>query len=150
MIYIAADHRGFNLKQKIIEYLNQTDITCEDMGAYEYDQKDNFPDFTLPLIKNVLKNPANRGIVICKNGIGVSILANKFKGIRCGLSFTAEHAASGRTDDDTNVLALPAEFIETEDAFHIVKTWLVTEFNKEERFVKRLKDLEKYGNTNNS
>lgn len=150
MIYIASDHGGFNLKQEITTYLSQLNLEYRDEGPYEYNATDNFPDFIVPLIKKILINSENKGIIICKNGIGVSIIANRFKGIRCGLSFTAEHAQSGRTDDDTNVLALPAEYIGTDTALHIVKTWLNTEFTKEERFIKRLNEIEKYGNTSNS
>ncbi len=143
MIYIASDHAGFKLKSELIEYLSNKGIEVEDVGAYSFNKDDDYPDFIKPLAEKVLGKANNMGIIICKNGIGVSIAANRFKGIRAGLSFTPDHAKSGRVDDNTNVLALPADYIDTETAIKIVKIWLNTEFSFESRHIRRLQKLDK-------
>ena len=142
MIYIASDHGGFELKNKIINFLSQKGFTVNDMGPSEYNEGDDYPDFVVPLAREVVKNVSNRGIVICKNGVGVSVSANRFKNIRATLSWNSEHARSSRLDDDSNVLALPAQYIDDATAFGIVETWLSTDFSAEPRHIRRIKKVE--------
>ena len=138
MIYISSDHGGFELKNKIVDFLKKRGDEVADLGPNVYDLNDDYPDFVEPLVKKVLENPGNKGILICRNGVGVSMLANKFRGVRAGLSWNAKHAASSRNDDNTNVLALPADYISEEEAFKTVETWLTTPFTTEEKFSRRL------------
>jgi RpiB/LacA/LacB family sugar-phosphate isomerase len=91
------------------------------------------------LINKVLSAQGSMGILICKNGVGVCMMANKFKGIRAGLSWNIKHAVSSRNDDNTNILCLPADYIFEEEALKTVEAWLNTPFSKEERFSRRLK-----------
>ena len=87
-IFIAADHRGFELKNKIIEYLHEKNTRIEDLGNYQYDPQDDYPDFARKVAQAVLQNTKEFfGIVICGSGVGVSIVANRFPGIRCAIGF---------------------------------------------------------------
>lgn len=143
MLYISADHRGFELKNKICEYLKSQEIEHVDLGPLEVDPEDDYPDVAMPVIREVIyDHENNKGILICKNGVGVSMFANKFKCIRSALSWSKEHAKSSREDDDTNILSLPAEFVSEKDAFNIVDVWLKTPFSNEERHKRRLRKIE--------
>jgi ribose 5-phosphate isomerase B len=138
MIYIAADHGGLELKKEIILFLQQNKSLIRDMGPTSLINDDDYPDHAKPLCQQIQKEMDARGILICRNGVGMSMYANKFKGIRAGISWTPEHAKSSRNDDDTNVLVIPADYVSRQTAFDIVKTWLSTPFAKEERFIRRL------------
>lgn len=138
MIYIASDHGGYHLKQRLIKQIGGMGLEIKDMGPEDYDPNDDYPDFVVPLVERVLKDRKNKGIVICKNGVGVNMTANRFKGIRCTLSWNEEHVKTSREDDDTNVLALPAEFVNTKQALEIVGVFLNTSFSTKEKHVRRL------------
>jgi ribose 5-phosphate isomerase B len=139
MIFIASDHGGFGLKDKIISHLEFEEVPCKDLGPYELDPEDDYSDYVKPLVDKVLIKPDNRGILLCRNGVGMCMLANKFKGIRAALSWNTKHAASSRHDDNTNVLCLPVDYIFEEEAINTVDAWLNTPFSKEVRFARRLK-----------
>jgi ribose 5-phosphate isomerase B len=142
MIYIASDHGGFQLKQKIINYLMSKKIDIKDMGATEYNENDDYTDYVIPMVKEILTNPKNKGIALCRSGDGVNITANRFKGIRSTLSWNKEHAAKSKIDDDTNVLAIPTDYIEESAAIEMVDTWLNTEFSALPRYIRRIKKME--------
>src|SRR5690348_16382720 len=111
-IFIAADHRGFELKNQLVEYLQEKNIRVEDMGNYQYDPLDDNPDYSRKVAEAVLQNEHDfLGIVICGSGVGVSIAANRLPGIRCGLGFNAQQIKHMKENDHVNVLALPAEYI---------------------------------------
>lgn len=134
MIYITSDHGGLELKNYLVKSISE----LIDLGPTTLDPEDDYPDFIPPLVDKVLDDKENMGIVICRNGVGVSMTANKFKGIRATLSFSTKHAESSRRDDNTNVLALPSDYISNEEALEIVKTWLTTPFSNKERHVRRV------------
>jgi ribose 5-phosphate isomerase B len=142
-IYIASDHGGFALKKTLIKHFNKLIIT--DFGPFVYDKNDDYPDFVIPLAKKIASDNT-RGIVICKNGIGVSIAVNKIKGIRCGIGYNKNVAKTMMLDDNTNIISLPAKHLKTAEAIKIVEIWLKTGFSKEERHIRRLKKIEKYEN----
>lgn len=146
MIYIASDHGGYALKDDIIKYLKDKNIDVTDMGPNEYQEDDDYTDYVIPLAREVQKNIKNKGIVICRNGVGVSITTNKFKNIRTTLSWNSKHAQSSKLDDDTNVLALPADYIDPKTAVEIVDTWLNTEFSALPRHIRRIKKVESIQN----
>ena len=141
MVLLASDHGGYKLKNEIMELLDVLELEYEDFGPYEYTPEDDYPKFISPAMENLSNNPENKAILICRNGIGVSILANKYKGVRCALSWSSEHVKSSRWDDDSNALALPSDYIDTTTAKEIVETWLTTEFSKEERHKRRLEKI---------
>ena len=142
-VYISSDHGGFSLKGLLLEYLSSLGYDMVDLGPKELDPNDDYPKYVVPLAQKIIEDQSSFGVVICRNGVGVSITANRFKGIRCALSFNPKHAASSRNDDNSNVLALPADYISDKEAKEIVKTWLETSFNnKEERFVRRIDQVD--------
>lgn len=141
MLYITSDHGGLKLKNRLVEFLKQKNIEFEDCGPNKLITNDDYIDYVIPVMRRVLESPKNEAVLICRNGVGVSIAANRFKGIRCALSWNASHAVSSRNDDDANVLALPADYISENEAESILESWLNKNFSKEERFVRRLNKL---------
>lgn len=144
MIYISSDHRGFELKKFLVEELEKDDIHIEDLGPKDINPEDDYPDYAKIVAEKIQENPENMGIVICANGVGISIAANKFDGVRAALSWNPVHAASTRNDDGANVLALPADYITKEEALITVQRWLTTNFSGEERHIRRLVKLSSF------
>lgn len=143
MLYICSDHGGFRLKSQILKHLVLKNILFEDRGPLEINQSDDYPIYVDKTISKFLENPKeNKAIVICRNGVGVSMMANKYIGTRAGVSWTPDHARSSRKDDNTNVLALPADYIDEKTAIDIVDIWLNTPFSKEPRYEKRIEMME--------
>lgn len=126
-IAIASDHGGFALKQQIMEYLASLGYEYKDFGCYTADSMD-YPDIAFPTAQAVASGEFERGILICGTGIGVSICANKVKGIRCALCSDVVSAELTRQHNDSNMLAMGGRIIGVEVAKAIVKTWLETEF----------------------
>lgn len=147
-ILIASDHGGYRLKKRLVRYLkNELRVPVTDMGPKAYDEEDDYPDYAIPLAKKVAKTKNGRGILICKNGIGVCLAANKVPGVRAGIGYNLMAAETMRTDDDANILCLSAKLTSEEHAMAIVKKWLETPFGGEERHrrrIKKIKDLERY------
>lgn len=142
MIYIGSDHRGYNLKETLKNYLKELNYELEDMGAFELNPEDDYPDFALAVAKKVSEDTENnRGILICGSGVGVDIIANKIKRVHSALCFDAKQAQMSRNDDNTNVLSLAADFISEEKAKEIVKVWLETPFSYLERHVRRVEKI---------
>ena len=140
-IIISYDHAGFEPKKALIEYLKDKGHEVFDYGPKKYDKVDDYPDFIVPAMKKLQKESDSLGIVLCKNGVGVSMLANKFKGVRASLSFNLGHAKSARADDDANVLALPTNFLLDEEICEISETFINTHFSGLERHKRRLKKV---------
>ncbi len=141
MIYIGADHRGFELKEKLKEFFDELHFEYEDVGANHSDPNDDFPEFAVKVAKSIL-DQEDRGIVICGSGVGVDEVANKIPGIRCGLAINKEQIHAARHDDDINVLALAADHVSEEDAKEIVKMFLDTEASGEDRYKRRIQQIE--------
>jgi ribose 5-phosphate isomerase B len=142
-IFIGADHRGFELKNKLMEYLQEKNIRVEDMGAYEYDGEDDNPDFSKKVAQAVLQNPKEfLGIVICGSGAGVSIGANRYKGIYCGLAFDVEQVKSARAHDHLNVLALASDYYDFEKAKAMIDVFIETPLNDKEKYLRRLQKID--------
>ena len=142
-IFIGADHGGFDLKTKLIEYLQENNIRIEDMGNYELDPLDDYPDFAKKVAQAVLQNPYDSlGIIICRSGVGVAIAANRFKGIRCGLGFDESQVKHMRENDNVNVLALASDFIDFEKAKKLVDIFRLTSPKTEEKYLRRIKKVD--------
>ncbi len=146
MIYLGADHRGFELKEKIKEYLVSKQIVFDDLGNIAYDEKDDYPDYAYAVAKKVAGDNEGLGILICGSGVGVDVVANKIKGIRSGLIFSEKQAKAARADDDVNVVSLPVDFLSEGEALKIVEVCLETGFSNEERFVRRLEKIKEIEN----
>lgn len=143
IIYIGADHRGFQLKELLKVFLEQGEYNAVDVGNEKYDENDDYPDFAKLVAKKVSQDPVNsKGIVICRSGVGVDIVANKFRGIRCGLLHNVEQTFLARNDDDINVLSLSSEFTDFEEAKKIVLTFLETQFSRSEKDKRRIGKIE--------
>ena len=142
IVYLAADHRGFSLKEELKKYLIGAGYEIEDVGAFEYNETDDYPDFAEKAALGVAKDASNRGIMVCGSGMGMDVAANKVKGIRATLAYSKESAAHARTNDDINVITLAGDVLSPEEAKEIVSTFLETEFSGEERHVRRLKKIE--------
>lgn len=141
MIYIANDHGGTNLKNEIVAYLDQLGFEITNLGTNSNDSVD-YPDYAKQLCKKVLEDKGSKGILICGTGIGISITANKIKGIRCALCGDVFSAKATREHNDANVLALGARVTGTGLALMIVKEFLETSFSNDERHIKRINKIE--------
>ncbi|HAP73008.1 MAG TPA: ribose 5-phosphate isomerase B [Lachnospiraceae bacterium] len=143
MIAIASDHGGFDLKEAVRKHLEEKGITCRDFGTDNKASCD-YPDFAGAAAKAVADGECERGIVICTTGIGVSIVANKVNGIRCGLCTNVTQARLTREHNDANMLALGAGITGQTAAMDIVDTFLSTEFSHGERHERRVRKIAEY------
>ena len=126
-IAIGADHGGYNLKEEIKKYLEEKGIEFKDFGTNSEERVD-YPVIAKNVCKSVQEKEADLGIVICKTGYGMSIVANKFKGIRCATCYNEESAKFAKLHNNINVLGLGAEYISVNDAICILRMILATEF----------------------
>lgn len=143
-IAISSDHGGNNLRKEIITLLNELGHTYQDFGPQTNDSVD-YPDYAKPVTEGVANGKFDRGILICGTGIGMSIAANKVRGIRCALVHDVFSARATRGHNDTNILAMGERVIGGGLAREIVQTWLTTEFEggRHELRVEKLTALEK-------
>ncbi|MCS7201136.1 MAG: RpiB/LacA/LacB family sugar-phosphate isomerase [Patescibacteria group bacterium] len=146
-IFIGADHRGFELKEFLKKRLS---FELEDCGAHFYDPNDDYVDFALRVGIEVVKDDNSVGILICGSGAGMCFAVNKIKGIRASVCCHPEMARKAREDDDLNMLCLASDFIDKELALEIVKSFLNSNFKKEEKYLRRLKKISEYENRNYS
>ena len=143
MIAIASDHGGFALKEHLKDYLTKKGFECKDFGTYSTDSCD-YPVFGRAAAEAVSRGECDRGIVVCTTGIGISITANKVKGIRCALCGDTLTAELTRRHNNSNMLALAGGFVAPFAAEHIVDVFLNTEFEggRHERRVNLMMDVE--------
>lgn len=142
MIYLGADHRGFELKEKLKVFLPDLGYEYEDLGASIYNKEDDYPDFARLVGKRVIENQENKGILVCGSGIGIAIAANKTRGIRAGTAFKPEQVRAAVNDEDLNILSLAADYLSEDEAKEIVKTFLETKFSNEERHKRRINKID--------
>ena len=142
-IFIGADHRGFELKDQVTEYLQSKNIRTEDLGNYEYDPQDDSPIYAQKVAQAVLQNPDEHlGIVICGSGVGVSIAANRYKGIYCGVGLNPDQVKSIREHDHINMLALASDYQSFEQVKKMIDIFIQTSKNLQKKYVKRLKIMD--------
>jgi ribose 5-phosphate isomerase B len=159
-IYLATDHAGFALKEKIKSYLLSEKYTVEDCGAYAFDKHDDYPDFIFKAAKVVSKSPQDRAIIFGGSGQGEAMLANKFHNVRAALFYGPRITQSAvdvngtsstdafeivrltRVHNNANVLSLGARLITEEEAMQAVKIFLSTEFSHDPRHVRRIEKME--------
>lgn len=147
MLYIASDHAGYKRKEWLKTYLAKLDYSFQDLGALQYDEKDDYPGYAALAAKRVTSTPGSRAIILCGSGQGVCIAANKIKGIRAALGYNAFSAETSRTDDDTNVLCLPGRDLRRGQIKKIVKTWLQTGFSGADRHKRRINQIKEIEST---
>ncbi len=141
-IGIASDHRGYALKQKLIERLTKENYQMIDYGTNSEESTD-YPDYAFLLGENVVNKNVDFGVAICGSGIGISIACNKVKGIRCAKVSNKEEAQITRIDNDANIVAF-SEKINIDDAVDIVKNFINTEFSKLEKHERRINKIKSY------
>ena len=137
MIALASDHGAFDLKEAIKAHLDARGLAYKDFGCYDKSSCD-YPDFAGPAAKAVASGECEKGIVVCTTGIGVSITANKVKGVRCALLGDLMAARLTREHNDTNMMAIGAGVTGEKLALEIVDTWLDTPFSGEARHQRRI------------
>jgi len=153
-ILVGSDHAGFGLKEKLIPYLKELGYEVEDKGAFEYKEDDDYPDYVIPVAREVSKRPNEmRGIVIGGSGQGEGMAANKFSDIRATVFYgerqcvvTEEHESIikiSRADNDANILSLGARFITEEEMREAVKEWLDTPFKNTEKYKRRITKMDR-------
>ena len=141
MIAIGSDHGGFDIKESVIRHLKEIGVEVKDVGCYSKDSCD-YPVFGHAVAKAVAEGECEKGVVICTTGIGISMAANKTKGIRCALCSEPLSAKMTRLHNNANVLAMGAGLIGPNMANEIVDTFLNTEFSGDERHQRRIDLIE--------
>ena len=141
MIAIGCDHGGFELKQEIMKHLQDRNLEYKDFGCYSTDSVD-YPEYGKAVANAVAAGESERGILICGTGIGISITANKVKGIRAALCTDCFMAEATRLHNDANILALGGRVVGAGLALKIVDTFLDTEFSNDERHIRRIAQIE--------
>lgn len=137
MIVLGSDHGGYDLKQQVISYLKENEIEYIDLGCYSKDSVD-YPVYADEVCKSITEGKADRGILICTTGIGISIAANRHKGIRAALCHDVYSAEMTRLHNNANILCMGANVIGQGPAISVLKTFLNTEFSGEEKHVRRV------------
>jgi len=140
MIYLGADHAGFHVKEELKKYLEELGYEYDDLGNKELDLEDDYPDFAIKVAEKVTETD-NYGILICATGLGMSMVANKVKGIRAAVCWDDFTALQSREHNNANILCLAGKALDTETAKKIVRIWLETEFTGEERHIRRLEKI---------
>lgn len=141
-IYLASDHAGFELKEKVKEHLLSKNYEVVDEGAFLFDKDDDYPDFISKAAEKVSQDQDSRGIIFGKSGAGEAIVANKFKNVRAVLGFSKDNVRLSRQHNDANILSFGSEFVDLEKAKELTDIFLNTPFSNEERHKRRIEKIE--------
>lgn len=141
MIAIGCDHGGYALKQEVMEYLDKSGLEYKDFGTYSEESCD-FPEYAKAVSKAILNKECDRGILICGTGIGISIAANRFPGIRAANCTDCFMAQATREHNDANILALGSRVLGSGLALKIVETFLSTPYSKDSRHTRRIEKID--------
>ncbi|MFH1582834.1 MAG: RpiB/LacA/LacB family sugar-phosphate isomerase [Candidatus Falkowbacteria bacterium] len=147
MIYLASDHAGFELKKEIAAYLKLANLDFIDVGPWQYDGADDYPDFIISAAEKVAESPEeNKGIIMGWSGQGEAMAANKVKGVRAALYYGGikDIVVLCKKHNNANMLSLGAGFINKSEAIEIIKLWLETTFSEEERHARRINKISEY------
>lgn len=142
MVFLGADHRGFELKERLKKRLIDEGFDVTDLGNDHLDESDDYVDFAHKVAEATVGLPENRGILLCGSGAGVDIVANKIDGVRSALVFDVPRAVQARQHEDANVISLPADTLDEESAYEISKAFLTTDFSGDDRHIRRLEKIE--------
>lgn len=143
-IYIASDHAGYWLKERLKQDLREKGHEVKDLGNTQFDSGDDYPDFVIPAAESVAQDKEGIGVVIGRTGNGEAIAANKVKGVRAALCLNEEMAKKARQDNNANVVALGSDFVDANKALKIVEVFIDTPFPSEERHARRLAKITSY------
>lgn len=144
IIYIGSDHNGFHLKKSVKDYLITNHFNVVDDGDVKLDPLDDFPVFASKVVNSILSSDEKEpmGILICGSGQGMSMAANRYKGIRACIAWDVESARASRNDDNSNIICIPARVLKDDLTLTIITTWLTTPFADSPRFNRRIKELD--------
>jgi ribose 5-phosphate isomerase B len=142
LIIIGADHRGFAAKEAIKKWLIERKYAIEDVGAPQYEDEDDYVDYAQKVSEKVRSIPYSLGLLFCGSGVGMCIVANKFKGVRAALGIREDIVQAARSDDDINILCLAADYTSIDQMQTLINSFLSTPFEQKERFLRRLKKIE--------
>lgn len=138
-IYFGADHRGFELKEQLKKYFQERGYEVVDFGNEVYDENDDFPIFAEKVGEKVGWNPDNgRGVLVCGSGVGVCVVANKFRNVRAATAISSDQIYDARRHDDINVLCLSADSFDFDVSKAITQVFIETSFDEEEKHRRRL------------
>ena len=143
MIYIGADHRGFELKEKVAKWLFEMKHDFTDLGADHLDPGDDYTAYAEKVASVVGKEKGAMGVLICGSGVGVDVIANKFDGVRASVGKNPDQVKAGRNDDDMNILVLASDYTREGEAREMLKNFLETKFGRKVRYERRIKEIEK-------
>ena len=143
LIYVGADHRGFNFKKKLVDFLRELNYEVKDLGLKVYDQGDDYNEISVELAEKVVRENT-KGVLLCGSGVGVCVAANKVLGVRAALCTSQKQARLAREDSDANILCLATDLVNEEDNLEIAKTFLETIFSSDERFIRRINKIKEY------
>jgi len=144
-IYLAADHAGFELKEKVRHWLKSLGYETHDEGAFELKAGDDYPDFIHMAIKQVASNPEeDKAIIFGGSGQGEAMVANRYPGVRAAVYYggNPEIIVLSRQHNNANVLSLGARFVSETEAYDVIKQWLNTEFPPESRHIRRIQKID--------
>lgn len=147
MIYIGSDHGGYDLKNKIKEYLKQGGNKVVDIGVFQIKEPADYPDIAHEVAEKVRENEDSCGILVCGTGVGMCMAANKVKGIRAAVCESEQTVEMSRKHNDSNMLCLGGRILQDDKALRMVDIFLNTEFEKEERHIRRVGKIEPQQNT---
>ncbi|OGE85089.1 MAG: hypothetical protein A3J48_02855 [Candidatus Doudnabacteria bacterium RIFCSPHIGHO2_02_FULL_46_11] len=140
-IYLAADHGGFKLKEHLENILSSENHEIVDLGPATTDPIDDYPDFAFSVAQAVANEKDSLGLLLCRSGQGVCVVANKIAGVRAAVAWNEEVARAGRRDDHINVLCLPSDYVSQKEAEKIVQAWLNAKPGQDERYMRRLEKI---------
>jgi len=145
-IFLATDHAGFDLKEKVKAFLKDKGYDVEDCGAYTFNRDDDYPDFISKAAQKVTLDPDSIGIVFGKSGAGEAIVANKIKGIRAVVGFNKESVILAREHNNANIFSIGTAFAAEKEANELAMLFINTPFSNEERHARRIKKITKIEN----
>lgn len=140
-IYIATDHAGFELKNQLVAWLVELGLDVEDLGAQTHNPQDDYPIFASRLGERLREEASAVGILLCRSGQGMAIVANKFPRIRAAVAWNAEASQRAKEDDNVNVICLPSDHISFEEAKEIVTAWRTARPKDAPKYSRRIKEI---------
>ncbi|HSX41658.1 MAG TPA: RpiB/LacA/LacB family sugar-phosphate isomerase [Candidatus Saccharimonadales bacterium] len=148
VVFLGSDHKGFEMKNQVLDHLAHKGIGVEDEGAVTFNKDDDYPKYAFSVCTKLLGEGDGEayGILLCGSGQGMAMAANKVPGIRAALVWSPQEARAARHDDDANVLVLPANMIDIDTALAVVDAFIDQKFSGLERHKRRLEQIEEiYG-----
>lgn len=143
MIYLSADHNGYEMKEKIKQHLTQKGVAFEDTGPYCYDKDDDYPDFAYLAAKKIAQNPEhNRGILICGSGVGMALTANKVRGVYCAQVWNKKMARGAREHNGINMLSFGVDYTDQNEILASIEEFLRVPAKTAERHERRFKKVQ--------